>query len=114
MVACGWDRRGVIIGRAHSGSNCFGIGIAELLENCQCVLPGDPGEPGIAEGLVGVAEGDEGSLRCKVTELTVQAGGVLVADVALFRWPNGGGRSPGCRRGLAELVAGLALQVRAC
>lgn len=51
------------------------MGEAELLENCQCVLPGDPGELRIAEGLVGVAEGDEGvGFVVKVAEVTVQAG----------------------------------------
>ena len=34
------------------------MGVAELLKNCQCALPGDPGGLGITEGLVGVAEGD--------------------------------------------------------
>jgi hypothetical protein len=50
----------LLVALVHFGSDLVGEGVVQLLENCQCPPPGDPGGRRITKGSVGVAEGDKG------------------------------------------------------
>src|SRR5437016_2994473 len=59
----------------------YGVGVVELVEDVQRLLPGDPGGVRVARGVVGVAEIDERlGLPVAVAEVTPQRQGPLVAD----------------------------------
>src|SRR5580700_9972823 len=78
-------RRHVFVAFAHSCSDAVGAGVVELLENCQCALPGDPGGLRMSECLVRVTQGDKGiGFVVTVAELTVQVNGLLVAGCGLL------------------------------
>src|SRR6516164_3212146 len=76
---------GLFVVLAHFCSDPIGTGVFELVENCQCVLPGNPGELRITKVMVGVSEGDKAvGFVVTVAELAAQVDGLLVAGYGLF------------------------------
>jgi hypothetical protein len=107
-------RCGVFVVFVHFGSDPVGTGVVELLENCQCALPGDPGELRITKVMVGVAEGVKAvGFVVTVAELTAQVDGLLVAGYGLFvvaEMSMGVAQAVVCL-GQAKIVIDLALLV---
>jgi hypothetical protein len=68
----------------HFRADPAGVGVADLLEKCQCALPRGPCGFGITKGLVGVAEVRKGvSFVVTVAELEINVKGLLVARYGL-------------------------------
>src|SRR5215813_3935414 len=66
------------------GADLLGVGVVELVEDGQGLLPGVAGGLGVAGGVVGVAEvGEEFGFVVAVAEAPDQVKGVLVADEGL-------------------------------
>jgi hypothetical protein len=55
VVAC-W-----VVEGGEFGADLLGVGVVEVVEDGQCVLPGGAGRVRVAGGLAGVAEAGEGS-----------------------------------------------------
>src|SRR5690348_12576027 len=112
--ACTGSRHVVFVAFAHSCSDAVGAGVVELLENCQCALPGDLGGLRIAECLVRVAQGDKDiGFAVTVAELAVQVDGPLVAGCGFLlvaKMAVGVTQAVVCL-GLAEPISDLPLQV---
>lgn len=69
---------------AEFDADGLGIGVVELVEDGKGVLPGVAGRPGIAGGVVDVAEvGKDSRFVVAVAEVPVQVEGVLVAGDGL-------------------------------
>jgi hypothetical protein len=64
----------------ESGTELFGVGVVEVVEDRQGLLPGDAGLPRVARGMVGVTEvGVHLGLAVPFAEIPVQAEGALIA-----------------------------------
>jgi hypothetical protein len=69
------------------GTDLVGVGVVEVVEDGQGLLPGLVVGVGVAAGVVGVAEVDEGGgFVVPVAEVAEQADGVLVAGDGLDVW----------------------------